>query len=175
MPRHAANDNRKQRAYRTGAGNAEWVVPAFENMSKAEVVTQSAPLVEFQMMLAEAIEVVEREKSPAAECAVYVIADIYGRESKIGKAVNPLLRLAQLQTGNPRKLFVHRVFWSSQELADAIERDSHRTAEMHFGRLEGEWFACTPSDAHDVIESVIGDFPISFCAMTPLRELWRVA
>jgi hypothetical protein len=167
-----ANDNTR---FLTGMGNVEWVVPATKNLTKAEVETLSVPMRAFYNMVVEATDVVAKEKSPVAECAVYVISDIYGLEVKIGKATNPPMRLCQLQTGNPHKLFIHRVFWMSQTFADAVERDAHVMAERHFGRLEGEWFSCSPSDAHRTIERVIGGYNIKHCVMTPMSELWRAA
>ncbi|WP_028753703.1 GIY-YIG nuclease family protein [Rhizobium leucaenae] len=175
MARHADNDNEIQQRYETGAGNVEWVVPAFVDMSKAEVAALSKPLVEFYDMVVEATEVVNVCKTPKVQCAVYVISDIYGREVKIGKAANPPYRLAQLQTGNPRKLFIHRVFWMSQADADEAEKNAHTVAERLYSRLEGEWFQCSPSDAHTAIEGSLFYSHTRYCAMTPLSELWRAA
>jgi hypothetical protein len=175
LARHADNDNQPRQRYQTGAGNPNWVVPEFAGLTKAEIAILAKPLIEFHDMVVEATDVVVACKTPKVECAVYVVSDIYGREVKIGKAANPAYRLAQLQTGNHRKLFLHRVFWMSQAEADQVERAAHIVAERLHSRLEGEWFHCSPSEAHEIVESVIPYEQARYCVMTPLSELWRAA
>lgn len=171
----ADNDNSQRQRYETGLGNPTWVVPLFSSLTKPELEILSRPLVEFHQMVEESIEVVLACKTDKVECAVYVVSDIYGQEVKIGKATNPTYRLAQLQTGNPKKLFLHRVFWMNQQGADEVERAAHSVATRKFSRLEGEWFACSPSDAHSAVEQAIQSAPTRYCVMTPLSELWRAA
>lgn len=182
MARHqAANDN-----HIVGLGNIHWRPPETPDMSPAEVRTLCKPFNELHEMIAEATSIVNADKTGRYGGAIYVISDIYGHLTKIGKAMSPLDRLAQLQTGNPSKLFIHRVFWLANDgsrwltqaaLVDRIERDSHRSAEVRYERLEGEWFRCSPSDAHDVVYEVIGREPSvkKCCVMTPLRDIWRAA
>ncbi|MDH2091109.1 GIY-YIG nuclease family protein [Rhizobium pusense] len=170
----AANDNSPSKRYVAGAGNIEWVPPDFDNLTKDEEATLARPLSKFHTMVLEAASLVTALKSPGANYTVYVISDIHGRISKIGKSADPLARLAQLQTGNPRRLYLHRVFWMSAENADYAEREAHRVAAIKHDRMEGEWFRCTPSDAHKVVEGVISA-NFSYCAMTPREPLWRAA
>lgn len=180
--RKAANDNQPRR-YLVGAGNITWIRPPTPDMNAAEVSTLARPLSQLNELIRESVDTI-RAKSGYA--AIYAIADIYGDETKIGKAGDPIARLAQLQTGNHRKLFLHRVFWLAEgsrtiaEGTDFVEREAHIRAGSIYTRLEGEWFKCSPSEAHKVIEEVIttakGTGQISqYCVMTPASELWRAA
>lgn len=61
--------------------------------------------------------------------AVYVVSDIEGKVTKIGRAHCPSSRLSRIQTGNPYELFLHRVFWVDQGRdAEELERRSHELA-----------------------------------------------
>lgn len=180
--RKAANDNQPRR-YLVGAGNLTWVRPATPDMTAAEVATLARPLAKLNELIRESVDTIRKHSGYAA---IYAISDIYGGETKIGKAGDPIARLAQLQTGNHRRLFLHRVFWLAEgsvpiaEQTDAIERDSHIRAGGIYTRLEGEWFKCSPSEAHRVIEEVVSTAKgtgriAQYCVMTPAQELWRAA
>lgn len=78
-------------------------------------------------------------------CYVYLIQETYTQQVrgdcavKIGLAVDPLRRVAELQTGNARRL---RLFMKigplSEKRAAAIEKKLHRRFKEW--RLVGEWF-----------------------------------
>jgi hypothetical protein len=178
----AANDNQPRR-YLVGAGNITWVKPEVPNMTAAEVFTLARPLAKLNDLIRESVDTIRNLNGYAA---IYAISDIYGEATKIGKAGDPIARLAQLQTGNHRKLFLHRVFWLAEgsrpiaEETDVVERDAHVRAGSLYTRLEGEWFRCSPSEAHKAIEEVVtvekGTGRIAqYCVMTPEQELWRAA
>lgn len=174
------NDNGVPNIFLVGAGNLEWDALPWADLSADEVTTLSAPLVELHSWIDEATRALRGEARGGYYCAIYVISDIYGRETKIGRAQAPTKRLAQLQTGNPRRLFVHRAFWiwcETSEDADYVERAAHGRAGAMFGRLEGEWFKCSPTEAHGVIEGVLTDAYGQrrfgqYCEMTPSRKIW---
>jgi hypothetical protein len=177
--RHHDNDNNP---FFTGIGNVEWVAPEIEDMSHAEVRSMSAPLDHFNSQIIEAEGAVR--KSKCGFSSIYVVSDIYGKASKIGMAKEPTARLAQLQTGNPGKLFIHRLFWLHGSLGEInsittmAEKNAHASAERKYTRAVGEWFYCTPSQAHTVVEAELnfrhreGDIS-RFCAMTPSYPMWR--
>lgn len=100
---------------------------------------------------------------------VYVISDFAGTEVKIGKANSPQLRLATLQTGNPNKLFIHRAFFFFEiSTAESVELAAHVGASRDFKRLQGEWFRCTPFEAHKVIEEAAVNDADGYVAFTPI-------
>lgn len=173
----AANDN-TPKIHRIGLGNEPWRVhDAFGRLNDAETFTASQPLRVLHELVVQAIVMMRTETSAENNCAVYVIGDVHGRECKIGKAVDPVARLAQLQTGNPMALFIHRVFWLRRGDADAVEIQAHRFAGKYHKRLQGEWFECDPSKAHDAVEKAILYVTgiKSACVMTPFDALMEVA
>lgn len=100
--------------------------------------------------------------------AVYVVGPWDGSCVKIGKANSPANRLAQLQTGNPDPIFLHRVFWlSDMEKATAVEQRAHVFVGNHYRRLVGEWFECFPTKAHELVLKAISSFGWNYIAMTP--------
>lgn len=99
--------------------------------------------------------------------AVYVVSDIEGKVTKIGRAHCPSSRLSRIQTGNPYELFLHRVFWVDRGRdAEELERRSHELAGPH-GRLMGEWFACNVVQAHTIIAKALDEMNIDYVAITP--------
>lgn len=84
-------------------------------------------------------------------CFLYVIYDegvIYGDGGfhKIGISSDPDARLASIQTGNPRKLYLSATWrLRSDSEARRIERLLHRGARRH--RVSGEWFASNNHEA----------------------------
>ncbi|MCW8279875.1 GIY-YIG nuclease family protein [Agrobacterium sp. InxBP2] len=99
--------------------------------------------------------------------AVYVVSDIEGKVTKIGRAYCPSSRLSRIQTGNPYELFLHRVFWVDRGRdAEELERRSHELAGSH-GRLMGEWFACNVVQAHALIAKALDEMNIDYVAITP--------
>lgn len=93
---------------------------------------------------------------------VYVIIDSLHRMNvgyvKIGVTLNPLSWLKQLQTGNPKKLYIDKMYFlPNRASADYVERRMHELLESF--RCSGEWFVCEP-DMYEKIngfESFIGD------------------
>ena len=189
MPRHGsiANGAQEQRKpandnFSVGAGNLKWITPAIPDMNHQEVDTQAAPLTALGKQIYEAEGFIS--KSSAEFYSIYVVADIYGEFSKIGVANTPTKRLAQLQTGNPSRLFIHRLFWIHSrrrkvaDVAMAIEAAAHASAERSHYRGVGEWFRCSPSDACDVVQSEVDMFVehgevYRYSLMTPPYDLWR--
>lgn len=174
---HTANDNQPKR-HLVGIGNAPWRVnDEFGELSPAEVMTASLPLRQLHEMVVQSVELIRTDPTGVQNYSVYVIGDVMGRQCKIGKAANPVSRLAQLQTGNPNLLFLHRVFWMRRVVADRVEVTAHRIAGNRYTRLQGEWFECSPDQAHTAIEESIHHAGVtkSYCAMTPLQHLMEVA
>lgn len=86
--------------------------------------------------------------------SVYVIHEI-GTDSpvKIGVAVNALLRLSNLQSGNHRRLVLtHVKEFPTEDVARAVERACHAHAENLC--VSGEWFMLTVDSAIDLVNSV---------------------
>ncbi|WP_164903241.1 GIY-YIG nuclease family protein [Rhizobium leguminosarum] len=109
-----------------------------------------------------------REGSGDFHDAVYVVGTAYPSCVKVGMATDPTARLAQLQTGNHERLFLHRVFWTHREQdASALEQRAHSFLQSKTDRLVGEWFACAPEIAHDTIENACRSMGIAFTAVTP--------
>ena len=84
------------------------------------------------------------------EIMTYFITD--GRYIKIGKAVNIVMRLKELQSGNPNQLIPIIIIY-----ADA-ERLFHRCFKKH--RIRNEWF-CLPDNYIEIV--------INLCAEQNLK------
>lgn len=80
---------------------------------------------------------------------VYVICEDHAgvpmSPVKIGYSSNPNARVRQLQSGNGRRLRVHKVFEIPAGLAEIVERQFHQTHPE--ARLCGEWFEMHPDTA----------------------------
>ena len=64
---------------------------------------------------------------------------------KIGIAINPKKRLAQLQTGSHAKLYVAATYaCQSRDIARHREQAAHKTFSDY--RLSGEWFGVSPDE-----------------------------
>lgn len=110
------------------------------------------------------------DNNPHPAHAVYVVSDIQGNVSKIGRAHCPSSRLSRIQTGNPDELFLHRVFWvDGSASAASAERRAHELAAP-FGRLMGEWFCCRPHEAHTIIIRALDELNVDYVAITPFRK-----
>jgi len=75
-----------------------------------------------------------RNQHPRPESYVYVVQPVGDPPIKVGTAVDVASRLAGLQTGNPRKLWLWTVLVGDSEL----ECQLHRRLKNE--RLIGEWF-----------------------------------
>lgn len=72
---------------------------------------------------------------------------------KVGIAKNVNMRLGQLQTSSPYKLFVFKSFmYTKNGLAHMIEQEFH--SQMAEKRLLGEWFDIPPEEAVDIINKI---------------------
>lgn len=165
----AANDNAAWPAeYLVGPGNVLWRAPTQPSGGDDEK-TWAFPLLILEEVVSQALAAIKEADASGKEACVYVIGDIAASAVKIGMAKDPIARLAQLQTGNPSRLYLHRVFWVSADQAANIECDAHANAGASYQRLEGEWFSCTPNEAHEAIEQAIfdGRRVQHYCAMTP--------
>lgn len=165
----AANDNSDStRNVICGDGNIDVVATDSEISEKTEYRI-SHPL----RMLSANLH--SMQASVDAEAAVYIISDIFGKYVKIGEARDINKRLLQLQSGNPRRLYVHRAFWfRNKQYAQYVENQSHHGAVARgYRRLQSEWFACSPKQAHDLILSTIDSLRISyFGVVTPGSDHW---
>ena len=89
--------------------------------------------------------------------AIYIISD--GELIKIGHSQNPHLRLAQLQTGNPKKLKLIKTFeWQVKgKLTERImEKRIHYLLRQFKVRRKGEWFNFPEHDILiQIIESIL--------------------
>jgi hypothetical protein len=109
-----------------------------------------------------------REGSDKIHDAVYVVGTLNPTCIKVGMATDPIARLAQLQTGNHEKLYLHRVFWTFKpDAARQLESCSHSFLAKKSKRLVGEWFECSPMIAHDTIINACRSLVLGFEAITP--------
>jgi hypothetical protein len=75
--------------------------------------------------------------------SVYIISEgDSGPPVKIGVANNPLCRIAELQTGNPRKLKLARA-WNMFTRDDAFAVERAVLGQLSDRRLSGEWLDAT--------------------------------
>jgi hypothetical protein len=110
-------------------------------------------------------------KKPFSGQFVYVVSASSASIVKIGKAVDPLSRLTSIQTGNHEKLFLHRAFYfATTGLASRVEYWAHEIAKERHGRLEGEWFSCSPTQAHDVVIDAANEERATYSAVTPITD-----
>lgn len=70
---------------------------------------------------------------------IYIITD--GENNfKIGiTKKEPLIRLKQLQTGNPQKLILHSFFKVPLDKVFILEKEAHRVLQCKYQK-RGEWF-----------------------------------
>lgn len=109
-----------------------------------------------------------REGSSDIHDAVYVVGTLNPSCVKVGMATDPVARLAQLQTGNPERLFLHRVFWMHRPAAAfELEQRAHAFLGKKSNRLVGEWFDCSQVLAHDTIINACRSATLGFLAITP--------
>ena len=72
---------------------------------------------------------------------VYVIAALKRGPVKIGFSNNPYVRLKELQTGNPQKLFILGTLgFKDKYPAELVEKLLHQHLTNNNVRAEGEWF-----------------------------------
>lgn len=83
---------------------------------------------------------------------IYVIGT-QGNLQKIGYAADPNKRLAQLQTGNPERLYLHHKIPVPDSRARLVEKHIHK--EISYKRATGEWFKLTPKEAVDLLNYAV--------------------
>jgi hypothetical protein len=107
---------------------------------------------------------------------VYVIGSVDPEFIKIGKAGSVVSRLRSIQTGNPLKLYVHRIFgFDSTRDATRVEAWAHQDAARIYGGAVGEWFSCGPVEAHILIADICENERIKCCIRTPeIEQQWRI-
>lgn len=81
-------------------------------------------------------------KRGGGETFLYFVQAENGGPIKIGLALDPEKRLAQLQTGHPERLVLCEVVWVTR----SFERRLHTLFAAY--RLHGEWFRAHPVLAH---------------------------
>jgi hypothetical protein len=89
--------------------------------------------------------------------SVYIISEgDAGPPVKIGVANNPLSRISELQTGNPRKLRLARAWnMATRDGAFAVERAV--LSQLSDRRLSGEWVDATESEVAALIVNCNAD------------------
>jgi hypothetical protein len=92
---------------------------------------------------------------PAPESAIYLIGPRDRSVCKIGVAMNPAKRLAELQVGCWEELHTYALFWFIEGRAYGVEKLSHRIADKMGKRLRGEWVDMDPGGAAYIVGSVI--------------------
>jgi hypothetical protein len=80
---------------------------------------------------------------------VYIISD--GSRVKIGWSRNPEKRLKQLQTGNPSKLKLLKVY----DVLRVKERYLHKSLMLYKTRHNGEWFDISATLIIDILDSLL--------------------
>lgn len=88
---------------------------------------------------------------------VYVMAygssvDTATAPVKIGIGGKPSRRRREVQTGNPNRIVLYKI-WQVPN-ARAVERAAHKLLADY--RMEGEWFGVSPEDAVTAVQVVIG-------------------
>lgn len=112
-----------------------------------------------------------RRSSCLSNSFVYVVSDEEQRFTKIGYAVSPSRRLAELQTGSPHKLFIYRAFsFLNADVAREVEYNAHIAAEMRHRRMVGEWFECNPVQAHEIVDAAADMAGYAYCVFTPIVD-----
>lgn len=106
-----------------------------------------------------------------ANAYVYAISDENARATKIGYALSPVRRLAELQTGNPNRLIIYRAFlFGCMDDARQVEYCAHKIADARYRRMVGEWFKCTPYEAHQIVDEASDNANVIYCAFTPIVD-----
>lgn len=114
---------------------------------------------------------VGRLPSQIANSFVYAISDEHQKFTKIGYAVSPVRRLAELQTGSPHRLMVYRAFrFPTISIAKEVEFNAHSIASRQYRRMSGEWFSCSPVQAHEIVDAAADMAGYAYCVFTPIVD-----
>jgi hypothetical protein len=79
--------------------------------------------------------------------SVYVIGSLEMEPVKIGRSLNPLQRMKEMQTGCPYRLYVFGALYGRKDAIIALEWETHRVLSEFGFRVGGEWFEVAPDDA----------------------------
>jgi len=112
------------------------------------------------------VELFENENTP--QCSLYVIGWRERGPVKFGVAIDPVARLAGLQTGNPYRLRIYRAWWlPSQD--DALRAETMCLERFSGVSLVGEWAQVTKRQAIDAAAKIILErgLPVLTWAPTP--------
>lgn len=85
------------------------------------------------------------DASPDNSCFLYIIAQERSNFIKIGVTADIDARLAQLQTGNPQRLVIVRLFLL-KDLTAAVRLEQLFHQRYQQLRVQGEWFRVSPMD-----------------------------
>ncbi|OAM77715.1 GIY-YIG nuclease family protein [Devosia elaeis] len=154
----AANDNGFVRM--TGGGNTNATLAMLERMhTEISAINADVP-----------------SRAPAGAFSVYVIGGVDPDFVKIGKASSVVSRLRSLQTGNPLRLFVHRIFkFEKTSFATKVETWAHQDAGRLYAGGVGEWFRCGSVEAHNLIADICEKERIACRVFTPkIESQWKL-
>jgi hypothetical protein len=84
--------------------------------------------------------------------AVYVIGAFEMEPVKIGRAKNPVRRLAEMQVGSPYTLRLFHAFYGRSDVVEVLELEAHEILRDLGFHVRGEWFDCTPDEAASVVK-----------------------
>ena len=88
-----------------------------------------------------------------AKATVYIIGWDKAGPVKVGRASNPVVRLAELQCAHPYRLRIWFAAVVEATVAHDFELATHRFLHSH--RLTGEWFNVSAMTAHAALVKVI--------------------
>ena len=78
---------------------------------------------------------------------------IFVKEFKVGESNKPLERVRNLQTGNPRQLYIYKVIeCATKERAKALEEIIHQ--RLSHRRNRGEWFNVTKDEIDEICNEI---------------------
>lgn len=103
--------------------------------------------------------------------AIYVISPEDVPVAKVGVAVDPLQRLAQLQGGYWGKLYIRSLFWCSTD-AFQLERAVLRKLNEFDARLVGEWGAIEAEDMAMLVAKCVGETKSLVASSDIFLESW---
>ena len=100
---------------------------------------------------------------------IYIIGeDKDGSPIKIGLSKDPRGRLAGLQTANPNKLVIHKLYEVPSIRVKTIERNIH--VKLQPVRLSGEWVDLSISHADMIVSYIIEKYS-SFANVSSIKDI----
>ncbi len=95
------------------------------------------------------------EVAALGDTAFYIISAADTDFCKVGISDNPVMRIRQLQTGSPTKLYVAYLFWMPRHMARRLERLMLDVMAYRSKRMSGEWVSATPRRAAEVAAGIL--------------------